>query len=430
MFKQCKVVIAAILALVLCLSGFTTALAAGPGLDSNGALLGSEASPAQAAISKVLKLPVGTNIPKTDFEFEVKAISVDDEAATVSNMPQIAKVIIPVTGEETAADAGNISTIVIESKDIFQNANFPHAGVYVYEITEVSDTFEGDAAHETMTYSGAKYTVSVFVKDKAATSGTYIYAIGSLVTVADVSGQTAGDKVDPTPGGDGEKYTSSQMIFTNTYVKTNGGDPNDPDPLNYSTLAISKKVTGEFGSTSIYFDYTLELAAPSLVPTTPAAPAYSAYVVENGAVVTTSANGTIAGTDSKGQPYLTFVSGEKTSFSLKHGQELVFINTPVGTSYVVNEAGTIAYTPSYIITYDGTAKAAVPGSMSAALSTGAQLVGEGANKAAYTNDRDTVTPTGLNLNDLPFIGMLLLAVGATAGYLAFKSRKKGSTTVC
>ena len=45
------------------------------------------------------------------------------------------------------------------------------------------------------------------------------------------------------------------------------------------------------------------------------------------------------------------------------------------------------------------------------------------NHADYVNDRDDVTPTGLDLNDLPFIGMILLAVGAIAGYIVVKARK-------
>jgi hypothetical protein len=39
------------------------------------------------------------------------------------------------------------------------------------------------------------------------------------------------------------------------------------------------------------------------------------------------------------------------------------------------------------------------------------------------NTREDITPTGLNLNDLPFIGMIVLALMSIIGFIILKSRK-------
>jgi hypothetical protein len=165
---------------------------------------------------------------------------------------------------------------------------------------------------------------------------------------------------------------------------------------------------------------------------------YKAYVVEadeSGAysVVTASENGAISGSDTNGS-YLEFASGTPVTFSLKAGQYLVFIDTPVGTSYAIEEMGAAAYTPSATVVYNGAAFGTeVKGAKGEALAlpTGfndpeidALYVGEAANSADFINDNDTTTPTGLDLNDLPFIGMIVLAMAALAAYVVVKTRKR------
>jgi len=421
MNKMNKTICSLMLALVLCVSGVAAAFGAGPGLDDNGALLGTPSDPARAAISKIMLTPMGTALPAAEYEFAVSLVEVDGVKATASNTPQIDNVIVKLSDAKLQTTEDGIVTYVVESNDIFAGVDFPYAGVYEYQITEVANTYPHDPAHETVTYSDAIYTLTVYVKDsEAPATGTYIYAIGSRIDRADNAGQTGGGKVDPTPGGNGEDYTYSQMIFTNTYVKTNGSDPENPDPLNGSTLSISKKVSGTYASSQVYFDFTLDLSVPALIaPDT----AYRAYVIENGHIVTSAANGAIAGNDDQGQPYLSVTAGSSLSFSLKDGQKLAFINTPVGTRYAVNEAGTAAYIPSFIIVTNGVAQPAVSGSMGASLATGDQYVGEAANSADYTNERDTVTPTGLNIDDLPFIGMIAIALVAATIGLVYKARR-------
>ena len=428
MFRKSKVLWAFMLALALCIGLFPVALATITTNDKGAIEGGTEANPVKVGITKLLRVPSGTAFPKMDFNFDVKAISVDDYPAddpvSPTNMPAIGAVTISYDGSETVTPVNNIMTIPNESGDIFdlKGTVWPHAGVYKYEITEnTSTSFQiDDPIHEGIRYSPAKYTLTVYVQQ--GDTKLFIYAVGDVTTTPDNAGQTINAKVDPTPGG-GEGQEYSQMIFTNSYVKTNGApDPNNPDPTKpaETTLSVGKTISGPFASAEEYFQYTLTLAVPTILPSTPTI--YRAYVVDGSGVINPSLNGTVAGTDSGGS-YINFPSGSAIHFKLKDGQRLVFVDTPVGTGYTVNESGTTNYTPSVTIVYNSeTPSTSIDGEKHQALSTGDRLVGEKINSADYVNTRDEVTPTGINLNDLPFIGMIVLAVVAVAGYVVFKSR--------
>ena len=434
MFKQTKVFLTLAMALLMCFAGVTTAFAA--------QLTGTENAPAQAAITKLLEVPHGTAIPSTTFQFKVTPVSVDGDMNVKPPVAGIGTdgivdIAFPAPGtppaytfKETKSDT---DYYYLESAELFGKVTFDHAGVYKYEVEELNTTFTNKgtppaAPYEKMTFSDAKYTVEVYVKD--GEKRAYIYFIGTMKTTNE-DGTPGTTKVDPTPGKESEDFEYSQMIFTNTYVKNNGGtDPNNPDDW---TLLVTKKVKGDFASTSLYFTYTMKVTTPSLIG---AAETYKAYVVEADAenagrykVVTAAVNyaGTI-GDDGA----IEFKSGEATVFNLKADQYLVFINTPVGTSYEITEKGTTGYIPSVIVTYDGTLGGNEVGGKGAALVLPLEAnnfykttlyVGEGANRADFLNENDTTTPTGLDLNDLPFIGMLALAIGAAAIFVIVKVKK-------
>jgi len=104
----------------------------------------------------------------------------------------------------------------------------------------------------------------------------------------------------------------------------------------------------------------------------------------------------------------------------------VFINTPVGTNYDVEENGTPAYKATLVITSNGNEEAALGtgNPLGANVDASGKLVGEAANKAEFKNARDDVTPTGLNLNDIPFIGLILLALGTAVSFVVIKVRRR------
>ncbi|MDR1068936.1 MAG: hypothetical protein LBL36_06815 [Clostridiales Family XIII bacterium] len=396
------------LALALCLGSFTAVFAED----------GTEDDPAKATITKILKMPNGASFPAGGFTFtfDIGAVSVDGVAGTATNMPVIAGQIVGFTASDSGTSASNITTYTKESADIFAGVDFPHPGVYVYEVTEQQTGAYTPTSGwiEDMAYSPATYTLTVVVKQGA--SHTFIETIAVTVTTADNSTQNEGDKVDPTPG-------QSGMVFTNTYTKKMDGD----DPLTNSTLNIGMTAAGDYADMTLYFP--VEVTLTKSVLETGASPTYRAYVVDT--ATNTVVNGdsgigmTKAGTDTHGD-YYDFTSDTATPLNLKHGQTLAFVGVPVGTAWTATDTlGSGAPYNNYLAsgTANGTALTP-PANRGASLSTGAQLVREAASGAAFTNTYDITTPTGIILNNLPFIGLIVLAMAALGAFIAVKSRRR------
>ena len=459
----------------------------------------------QAAIAKVLQTPIGTVIPDMNFNFVVTAQSVDGytgdvtsdypannysytAATDTSNMPVIGDspdmangtgtITVAYPGDFTKTTAGNTDTYTLETPDIFSGVTFPHAGIYVYTVTEQSGTYTiTDPSNESLTYSPAVYHLIVYVEN--GPTGPYIAAVGDVVGTAndpstvDNGSQTPGYKIDPTPGGNGTSTDTgySDMTFTNTYVHTNG-TPDNPNPLtpDDQNLVVSKTVpaTG-YADLTKYFDYTMTVVAPDLTSNsnltdaqqTSASPdsnkgPYTAYIINTATNTVVSANDLTSlnkvsalpvSTDTNGG-YFTVTSDETFSFCLQNGQELVFTDTPVGTTYVANEDAYDNYTAGVVVTYAGltppastvnpnaglalSTDSAVPAN-NPYMATGAtvpsmakNLVGEGVNSAAFTNTYLTIAPTGILLNNLPYIGLIAFVVALLGAFIVVKSRKKSN----
>ena len=413
--KKTKSILALAIALFTCLTCFASVAFAADHAE------GTPGNPAQAAITKHLQLPKGTKIPTVDFEFEVEKVTVDGIAGSMPTIGNNGKVTISFSDKMTPTyteDVLDITHIYMESANLLATVTgsnaWPHAGEYVYKITETEKTYAAiDEDHEIMEYSQAEYTMTVWVKETALNSGVYyaasIFAVRNVLD--DGTEAPKNDKVNPEPKADG-KY--SGMVFTNAYVHTNGTDDIDnPDPTDpaEATLTISKAVDGTYASTSVAFTFKVTVNEPAFVnePKPDLPGTYTAYIVGPGS--------TIAGT-------VEFPDGTEKSFTLKHGQKLVFVNTPVGTTYDVKETGTAAYKAEANITSNGVSEGAVTGALGADAEFLHRFVGEAANTAAFTNIREEVTPTGLNINDLPFIGMIVLALAAVAVVAVVKARKR------
>ena len=403
---------------------FTLAISALPALAANT----DPAYPAtEAAITKILKTPYGTKLPAMNFKFVVTQTAEDEKAPTAA-MPDIGTVTISFDGKQTldpGIDGSKTGTDVwyLESKDIFAGKKWPHAGVYEYNIKETALTNTASAKNptEVYAYSKAEYKVLVYVAN--INGQLKITHIGVLMIKNDAGATIEGTdqvKVNPTPGGDGgDKYIYSQMIFTNSYVKTNDGtDPEKPDDW---TLAISKKVVGDFSDPSIYFNFKLSVYAPELLNNPPA---YNAYIVEYNPA---GGKYSVVGTP------IAFNSGVQKSFQLRHNQFLVFLETPVGMKYAVSEEGTAGYIPKAVVTYAGAAGAEEVGKKGEGLELPAAgnlvykdtlYIGDGVNSAAFVNDRGTTTPTGISMDDLPFIVLIGVGMMALAGFAVFKLRGK------
>jgi hypothetical protein len=432
--RQRKVFRAALaLVLVLCLGSFTAAFAEGDPVE------GTETSPAQAGITKILRMPEGTAAPAASFTFEVAKVSLEGlaDTAALATMPAISDVTINLSGV-TPSTSGNVTTLIKESANIFSGTYmskaFDHAGIYKYKITEKNNTYTdsnpGDGITETMSYSDMEYTITLWV-EKGTGSNYYIKVIASSYVEDDGQNPPTDEKVDPTPGGGGS-YDYSQMIFENGYMTTK----DVVNPTTGSTLYVNAAVGGGFANEETYFPYSVTLTVPAFLEKQ----TYRGYVVDaTNTVVTSADNGAVqpdAG-DTLGA-YIDFASGSAVTVNLKAGQKLVFIDTPAGAAWTATDtlsttadpfkdylAG-VTYTdnngsPQTITNTDPDTQKGVALTVPA---SGTLLVNIAGSYAQFTNTRNVTSPTGILLNNLPYIGLILLAVAALVLFVVFKSRKR------
>jgi len=405
MLKKSKVLGTILLVLLLCLGSLTTAFTTDT--NEHGALVGSETNPVQLGINKIFRMPAGTNVPESTFRFTAKPISVDEDESgeAIATMPALNNLeVIFENANATVAPDGSIATVTDVSGNIFQNVKFPHAGIYVYEITENVLTSEvTGGSDDLLIYSKAVYEITVYVANNRADAGTYVSAVG-IYNIRDEAGMllTNEDKVD-------------KITFTNDYVKTN----NVTDPTKGSTLFVSKDVAGDLANREQHFDFSITVTTPSIVPNENVPAYFKAYIVDNNIVLTDLTDNAKDDIISPDGRYIMVSTKGATEFSLKHGQRLVFVDTPVGTSYAVTEVAATNYEAEHVITTNN-----VAGGTIETLATGTQFVGEVNNSAAYTNTRNFVAPMGLSLNNLPFIVLILLALGALITFIVVKVRNR------
>jgi hypothetical protein len=273
-----------------------------------------------------------------------------------------------------------------------------------------------------------EYFLRVYVKQH--TDGSYyVWAIGAARTHDD-NGDELNDeeKVDPTPGGNGGTYTYSQMTFTNTYVKILDDGPGGKTDV--KNLSVKKAVSGDFANENEYFNFKLTVTLPAITTAATFPSVYKAYVLNaSDADVTSAANGTLSGTAPN--QYIEVIPGTQLSFSLKHGQRLVIVGLPVGSTYDVEETTPTGYKASVVITSGGVAQASYPASpaVSATVKVTDKIVadvlsGAGANSAAYSNLRESVTPAGIAVDNLPYIVLIGVVLAALAVFGVVKLRKR------
>ncbi len=401
-WKTTRKFFALVLAMALSFGMFTTAFG------------GTATSPAEAVITKVLQMPEGTTTPNAHFEFEITKVSLDGQTgeAALAQMPDLADVTINFTGTDTGSVVAGLKQVIVESGNILAGVTWTQTGVFKYKVVETEGTYITSTG-ETMTYSPASYEVAVLVNYDAATDTYFAEQVTAIIGTEDTSAQDVGTKVDATPGAGG-------MVFTNTFTKVLGG----PDPDD-SVLSISKEVAGDYADPQKYFPFTLTVNKAATLSSTVT---YKVYVLDAAGTVVTSTNHADEnhiksdGTEN----YIEVTSGVPIVVSLKDGERLSFVDMAVGTSYTVMEQANVSYTPSAVVVVNGATPQTLTGSANSALTVGENLIGESTNTVDFTNTSTTVAPTGITLNQVPFIVMIGLAVAALGCYVWVKTRKRES----
>jgi hypothetical protein len=409
------------LALALVLSSFTAAFADGPVSTGTGS-----GNPAKAAITKILQMPVGTTTPSHTYTFTFT----EGERAGGGNAPEIAKTTATFQGTDTGNEAtpvGDVKTVKIQTSDILSGkVVWLDTGEYTYKVTEKeTNNPNGDAntinpAKESLAYSKAVYTLKAYVAEDHTTKELYVQHV-EVKRVKDDAGvdDNSGDKVDSTPKDGPNEY--SAMSFTNTYIKNNDVNSGDlTDNTKTGALYIEQEVGGEMGNTAEPFTINVKITKPSLDT---GESTYTAYVLDSSGKVQ----------DGNQDKIYEFTSGQDKDVTLTHGQRLAFTDLPVGTVYTAAQAGKANYTAEVAVNYNNGTTPGKSGikAKGQAVSTDdvtnvLKMVGEQSpNYASFKHVYESVTPTGIVVDNLPYIMLLLLVIAALTAYIVSKSRRKG-----
>jgi hypothetical protein len=327
-----------------------------------------------AKLVKYLQVAEGVTDPEASFEFDVKQVSSGNTAADAA-VDSSKDFTYTMSGLAKLNDSTNYEKAVsIDS--LFDGYTFATPGKYAFEVTEKSGTYSCKE-NEKMTYDSSKYTITMAVDQNK-----------NITKVIVQNGD--GEKVDPTTTEVEENeetgaVTSDGFVFVNNYEKTvstheepqdpeNPEDPDNPDkPLTKDgAFDLAKILVGQYADKDKEFNFTLTVKLPKNNTGT--------YNVD-------------------------------TTKALKGGENYNVATLPVGTEITVaeTEAGQDGYTTTWA---------------SSASDNGVTvLVGENGAYVKCTNtfDDNSTTPTGIIINNLPYVLVILIAI---AGIAVFARKRR------
>lgn len=276
---------------------------------------------------------------------------------------------------------------------------YTEAGKYEYTVTENQTATPAvtNGEHEKMIMSKAEYKMDVYVENTS--TGCQIANI--IVNKAkDDKGETETGKVNiGNTGKNGFK-------FTNTYVQEAGtGDkPSKPDAdyTKYGSLNVSKKIelneNGGTASTTDEFSFKATFNFPA----------------------GTDAS-TLDGVKANDAP-ITLTKGAY-DFTLQNGGNEKFTGLPVGTTMTVTESATPNYKGSAKVTINGVNEDSIVASKyDAPITVSDKKLGQKKNAVDVTNTYNNVPLTGIIMNNLPYIAMIVIGAAALVVYVQNKRK--------
>lgn len=275
---------------------------------------------------------------------------------------------------------------------------YTEAGKYEYTVTENQTATPPitDGEHEKMIMSKAEYKMDVYVENTS--TGCQIANI--IVNQAkDDKGETATGKVDIS------NTDKNGFKFTNTYVQEAGtGDkPSNPgeDYNTYGSLNVSKTINkngANSASTTDEFSFQATFKFPT----------------------GTDAN-TLGGVKANGTA-ITLTNGAY-DFTLTNGEKEKFTGLPVGTTMTVTESATPNYKGSAAVEINGVTQDTVTASKyNEAITVSDKKLGQKKNAVDVTNTYNNVPVTGIIMNNLPYIAMIVIGAAALVVYVQNKRK--------
>lgn len=355
-------------------------------------------------VNKELDIAEGITTPSATFTFKF----VPKEGQNSANVPyeKVTATNGTIPNRTVTYGAGDTlpqgkTAIIKATDDIFAGVTYENAGEYVYTVSEEQTGWTALANNvDTLTFDTKTYEMHVFVKNKSQGTGTYISNVYFVDTTAgSTTAATAKKAGNAEPGTEGGSKVYKYDLFKNKYTKKAGKTGDSPSSINpnANALTITKKVAGGLASKTKNFTFKLTFKAAS-----------------------TDETGTYTGT--KGSEQIQFTKDVEKEFTLHDGESLVFPDLPAGTKYTLKEEGTSGYTPSSAYKENGTLKNGSTGTQSQAYTVADVLIGEKENNNIVTNTLPEVTPTGLLIDNLPFI--IMIGLGLFGFILVAKRRRE------
>lgn len=306
-----------------------------------------------------------------------------------------AKVTIPgisFTGNETGTTT---------KREKVEFPTYKEAGKYEYTVTENQTATPAvtNGEHEKMIMSKAEYKMDVYVTNGAA--GTEISNI-IVNRVKDDAGQPKTGKVDI------GNTVHNDFKFTNTYVQEagTGTDPTKPDPTynKFGSLNVSKKVVNA-NSTEATSDGEFTFTAIFAFPTGTDADTL-------GGIKDATGNSVKLGED------------RTYTFKLKANDNMKFTGVPVGTTITVKETATKNYKGSAEVVLNGGTSQTVSANKyyEELTAVNNQKLGQNQNTVDVTNTYNDVPLTGIIMNNLPYIAMIVIGAAALVVYVQNKRK--------
>jgi len=427
------------LAIIMCLSMALPVFAYSTG-EAN--------KPAEAAITKRFRLPLNTPVPTAAFTFEFTKIGIDDTTDT-ADMPDIDDKSVSFPSDATTFTEDGDVYLVKETSNIADDIKWPAAGVYKYQVSEKSEGITATGAtNEGVYYSPAKYDIEFWVEKD--TNGNLFVKYINAITVTDYvdeyyEGTEGGDKVEPKPGGNNPKEAAtmkdnfSQVMFTNKYWKSDGGGEKDPTK---TALEIVKAVAKVGAEKDKHFSFNVKVIQPDAIK---AAQTYMAYILDDKGNIKTITSDNYSGiishdTTANKHTYIQFTSDEMLTVNLKHGERLAFADLHVGSAVEVEEMAAGGYTATYQRTFS-IPFSQLPSAVTIAFTADKSGInwgfpretgdpadkgphytkaGNNSNIATFINERTGVAPTGISVDNLPYIVLIAIGFIALVSFAAIK----------
>jgi len=384
---------------------------------------GSVEKPGGVAITKELQIPKGTKIPTASFTYKFDKIEVDEDTSkeALDSMPKLAGGISVNENSESTQEE-DIVIVRKNTGNLLKDKAWPHAGQYVYRVTETFDNNTiDDSKKEVYEHSKAEYVLYVYIAEAEKGEGLYVKAVAAIIDKNDKGkyGTDKGTKVDLTVPK--EETDGNNFKFVSKYISTPGAKE-APDPKKQS-VAVSKVVSGDLASKTKYFPFEITIKENPLMTIG----SHKAYICTLGDGTYTKVTKEEAGNQyDKDKDFVTFKSGVKKDISLKHGQYLVFMDSPQGSICTVSEKAVPGY-KAELKMHIGGKESNEKNPITNTVLGGKILISEGGpNSAAFTNIYASNINTGIIIDNLPFITMILIAIGAFTVYIINKGRKRAS----